>query len=678
MKTKQNIIFILFCFFAATTLIFGSQAENTTRRFGIFIGSNNGGKERVMLRYAISDARSMINVFSEMGGITNDDAVLLLEPTIKEINKRIDTMYEQVLLASKNNRRTEIVFYYSGHSDEDGLLLNKEKYTYRDLRDRINNIPSDMRIVILDSCASGAFTRIKGGQKTLPFLMDSSLTAEGYAFLTSSSINEVSQESDRIEASYFTHSLVTGLRGAADSVGDGRVTLNELYRFAYAETLSRTETSLHGTQHPSYDMQISGTGDVVLTDVSRTSAGIVFDEKLTGRLSIRNNQDHLIVEITKTARPMELGLEPGAYRITLQQGNDLLRTEVTLLEGKRILVAEENFAIIKTEPTRTRGEEKNFSLPKTTLYSFFFNVLYEPFTLPIVGLANLSIGNHGPIELGLANWNTENFTGLQAGLVNLTEGEFKGYQTSIVNLTGKDFCGFQSAIVNITAGNFKGFQAGNVNLASNNFEGFQAGIVNIAANDFNGFQSGLVNISGGKINGLQLGLINYADSIEKGIPIGLISVVREGGYRAVEYSFSEFHPCNVAFKIGVEKFYTSFIKPYNHNYDFSSFENKTSGGMGFGSILPIGKIFFINPEVNGLFELEKEDLASVYYTSFVPYFGVNFGIFSIAAGPSVTWVSAPECKVSNMADPLFSIYSYEINNHNKLVVGARASARVKF
>jgi hypothetical protein len=163
-----------------------------------------------------------------MGGIAAGDAVLLVEPTVSEINRRIDAMHQEVLRSKGINTRTEIVFYYSGHSDEEGLLLNRERYSYRELRSRINSIPSDMRIVILDSCSSGAFTRIKGGEKVQAFLLDSSFSAEGYAFLTSSSANEVSQESDRIAASYFSHSLASGLRGAADSVGDGRVTLNEL------------------------------------------------------------------------------------------------------------------------------------------------------------------------------------------------------------------------------------------------------------------------------------------------------------------------------------------------------------------------------------------------------------------------------------------------------------------
>ena len=43
------------------------------------------------------------------------------------------------------------------------------------------------------------------------------------AFLTSSAETESAQESDRIRASYFTHYLISGFRGAADLSGDGSI-----------------------------------------------------------------------------------------------------------------------------------------------------------------------------------------------------------------------------------------------------------------------------------------------------------------------------------------------------------------------------------------------------------------------------------------------------------------------
>ncbi|MCL2441696.1 MAG: caspase family protein [Treponema sp.] len=669
---------VIFCFLFLLVIVnfsFGMQADNATRRFGIFIGSNNGGRDRVTLRYAVTDAQSMKNVFNEMGGIAVMDSVLLVEPTIREINRRIDAIHEQVLNARGTNRRTEIIFYYSGHSDEEGLLLNREKYMYRELRERINRIPSDMRIVILDSCASGAFTRIKGGERTLPFLVDSSFTAEGYAFLTSSSANEASQESDRIGASYFTHSLVAGLRGAADSVGDGRVTLNELYRYAYAETLARTETSLFGAQHPSYDIQISGTGDLVLTDVSQTSAGIVFDERLTGRISIRNSRDHLIVELTKTARPLELGLEPGSYRIILQQGNDLSRADVTLIEGRHIHVTRDNFSRIDAEPTRRRGDDdEEPSSSNMHLYTFFFNVVYEPFPFPLIGFVNNAIGNHHIFQCGFVNNNTLDFNGFQAGFVNTI---------------GNDLFGFQAGFVNTIGGDVNGFQAGFVNNNAGDLRGFQSGFFNNNAGNTIGMQYGFVNITAKKLTGLQFGFVNITDSVEKGVPIGFISIVKNGGYKALEFSFSEFFTYNAALKTGIEKFYTSILVSYKQTSRFS--REHFAFGFGFGSILPINKLFYFNPELTGqtsVLALEKETFVNhkgsftgykssfINYNSFIPYFGFNFGSFSIAAAPSVTWIHS--AKAEDMPDPLFRIYMNDINDNNRIVVGGRIAARVKF
>ncbi|MCL2273220.1 MAG: caspase family protein [Treponema sp.] len=656
---KLKAVFLLF-FITVTGNLFSSEAENTTRRFGIFIGSNNGGRDRVMLKFAVTDARSISSVFAEMGGIANEDSVLLAEPSVREINRHIDEMHEQVLRARGNNRRTEIIFYYSGHSDEEGLLLNREMYTYRDLRNRISGIPADMRIVILDSCASGAFTRLKGGEKTFPFLMDGSFTAEGHAFLTSSSANEASQESDRISASFFTYSLVAGLRGAADSVGDGRVTLNELYRYAYTETLARTETSLHGAQHPNYDIQINGSGDLVLTDVSQTTAGIVFDEKITGRLSIRGSRDQLIAEITKTTRPLELGLGPGAYRITLQQGSDVLRADVVLAEGRRTKVSIDNFSKAGTETTRRRGEAEAGS--KSNLYTFFFNVVYEPFIFPLIGFVNINIGSHKILQVSFVNWNTADFSGFQTGFVNTAGGNFSGFQAGFVNTVAGDFSGFQTGFVNINAGETKGAQVGFVNTSVKEMIGPQIGFVNVAIKP---------------IKGIQLGLVNYADSIN-GIPVGFISIVRKGGYQAVEYSFSELHTYNVAFKIGIDKFYTNIIFAYNQTSGFS-WDNFATG-LGFGSMIPIIKEFlYINPELNSLSSFNEKN--NVNSNSFVLYTGCNIGKFNIAAGPSLTWIRANgllDRKPLNEISQVFSLYSYDINEYNRLLIGARLAVRFRF
>ena len=114
-----------------------------------------------------------------------------------------------------------------------------------------------MGITILDACASGAITRLKGGRPHPAFLTDASSQVKGYAFLTSSSENEAAQESERLQGSFFTQALLTGLRGAADVSGDGRVTLGEAYQFAFTETLAQTTSTQGGAQHPAYDIKMA-------------------------------------------------------------------------------------------------------------------------------------------------------------------------------------------------------------------------------------------------------------------------------------------------------------------------------------------------------------------------------------------------------------------------------------
>ena len=664
-----------------------APAGNVTRRIGLFIGSNNGGRDRVMLRYAVSDARAVSRVFGDMGGITQEDNIILVEPTVAEINRRLDAMGRELVSARSNYQRTELIFYYSGHSDEDGLLLNRERYSYMALRERINRIDTDMRIVILDSCSSGAITRAKGGTKSPPFLFDSSVSVEGYAYLTSSSADEASQESDSIESSYFTHSLVAGLRGAADTVGDGKVTLNELYRFAYFETLAKTETSFYGAQHPSYDMQISGSGDVVLTDIKETSASLLIDADLTGRLTIRDENDFLVAELTKVNNsPIELGLSPGLYRIIIQRGDNFYRAEVLLRENTRTPLSMGDFArIASAPPGRSRGDDSPNAQAESerigffsgdNIYTFFVNIVSEPFPFPLFGFVNIARGNLGLAQFGFANWNTGNFYGLQGGFVNTIGGKLKGVQGGFINTAVGGVEGVQGGFINITAGDTRGVQGGFVN-TTRAFTGIQGGFVNTATRESQGVQAGFVNVSLQKLKGMQFGFINYADSVEGGIPIGFISVVRNGGYRAVEYSLSEFYPVNLGFKIGVEKFYSTIYVGYN---PFDGFKPESfATGWGMGSILRINDSFFFNPELIGITPINNGSSIS----SLIPFFGYKLSDnFSVTVGPSVSWVSANTNDEQYVPlKPFFKIaeYVFEGDDRNRsIVLGARAAVRFSF
>lgn len=364
MKNKTIILILaalIFLVFSGVVLP-GEQSSNpaTTRRFAMVVGANNGGPDRVKLKYAVSDAESLLKVLKDMGGVTPDDSTLLADPDRKTLFLEMKKLGEKINKARAEFRRVEVIFYYSGHSDEQNILLGQEKVSYKDYREAITGMDADVRIAVLDSCASGAFTRVKGGKKTSPFLIDTAYDMKGFAFMTSSASDEASQESDSLKASFFTHYLVSGLRGAADMTQDGRITLSEAYHFAFSETLARTEKTMSGPQHPNYDIRMSGTGDVVMTDIRESSALLVIDKNISGRIFIHNRDqnDALVLELTKPfGRDIKLGLEQGKYRVINIREERVYEAEIYLKETELFELNRDQFAKTDKIYTRVRGDK---------------------------------------------------------------------------------------------------------------------------------------------------------------------------------------------------------------------------------------------------------------------------------------------------------------------------------
>ena len=345
---------------AVSLVLAGGYVEAApVQRFMLVIGANSAGADRPKLRYAVSDAERFARVLVELGGVTRANEIVLRQPTLQELTAAFDLLHARVSdvrRASGSQGRTEVLVYYSGHADEQGLLIGDDRYSYRALRTRLDQIPADVRMAVLDACASGAFTRIKSGRTRPAFLIDESADMRGHAFLTSSAATEAAQESDRIRASYFTHYLVSGFRGAADLSGDGKVTLNEAYQFAFQETLGRTVDTKSGPQHPSYDISLSGTGDVVMTDVRQTSATLVLPSELEGRFFVRNAAQELIVELYKPlGRPVELGVEAGTYEVRGEIRKFSMVAKANVSDGSTFVLEPRQFGPATSEATRRRG-----------------------------------------------------------------------------------------------------------------------------------------------------------------------------------------------------------------------------------------------------------------------------------------------------------------------------------
>lgn len=308
-KVKLSVKLLAVFMFTFSANVNAMPELSLINRFVVAVSANNGGSERLVLRYAESDAKAFTKVLKEMGGVLAENVIVVSEPSVEKLQKEFSNLDQKILQNKNTNGRNEVLVYYSGHANEKGLQLGNEIYTWKELRHRIDSLHADVKIAVIDACGSGAITRVKGGRAIPAFIVDKSSDMKGYAFITSSTQDESSQESDKIKGSFFTHSLVSGLRGAGDLSNDGRVTLSEAYQFAFNETLQKTESTIGGTQHPSRDMNLVGTGDVVMTDLRTTSARLDLAENISGRLYIRDTNAELVAELhKKQGQLISLGL----------------------------------------------------------------------------------------------------------------------------------------------------------------------------------------------------------------------------------------------------------------------------------------------------------------------------------------------------------------------------------
>ena len=644
---KKSIIALLLILNLFQFGVFAQNQEGQgVERYALYIASNLGGEDRATLRYAGSDAEKLSATMIELGGVKKQNSFVLIDSTKAEIDGAFNNIAAIINNSKTDAKRVEFLFYYSGHSDENALLLGEEAYDYSELKAKISSIPSDVHVVVLDSCFSGNFIRAKGGSRQKSFLVDDSSVVKGHAYLSSSSETESSQESDDIEASYFTQALITGLRGAADTSGDNRVSLNELYYYAFNETLKQTETSAIGTQHPSFDITLVGSGDLVLTDISTAEAVLVLPPESHGRFLVRNIEGKLAAEINKAEGTVtSLALPTGFYTVTLIGDKATAQAQVKLAKNDIYTVKTDSLSQIALSQGVARGSSEG----ETTNRPSSTNTELEeklPGTSPnyltdeeidaiLYGKtenkdsqnteeaqnnnqgadsedsrkkltdeeidALLSNTSKKDVSFNCTNWKTNFYFGLLPGIGFPSNS--KDVRIALSPLVSSQHCiqGFQvNGLVGIIENNLQGVQvSGLVNISKGNVQGIQiAGLTNISTGNLTGVQyAGLVNISKGTTKGVQVaGLVNIADEItgvqvglinlaqkNTGVSVGLINIIKDGIFDPAFYwANDEFF---IQYQGGTNFFYTTFLAGVNKNFNFDY------GVLGMGIGTRIGKDF---------------------------------------------------------------------------------------
>ncbi len=334
-------VLVLFChqFFAAHAL--ANWPAGDMKPFALIVGNNDGGPGMQRLMYAKRDARKFEDVFVQLGHLKKDDVWTVLEGDADQVRQAMSKMDLAIGRAKDSGQRVLLIFYYSGHAVDGTLKLGNTSLYMSDVKLWLKNSSADVRIAFVDACQSGEMTRMKGG--TLAPSMVSVDDTKGQIIVTSSAASEGSQESDEIGGSFFTHFLVSGLRGDADVSGDGIVSLREIYEYAYNRTVNRTANTRGGTQHPTYGYSLAGRGEIPLTTTYMLESGLLFPSELSGSYLVYNlGSERVAAELNKKkGEERFIAVPEGDYLVKKRREHDLLLGRLHVRHRKKTQVMDE-------------------------------------------------------------------------------------------------------------------------------------------------------------------------------------------------------------------------------------------------------------------------------------------------------------------------------------------------
>lgn len=220
------------------------------------------------------DAQEFARILKDQNICGFDDVKVLLNQLSPSVIEAIDEFFDQ--------RKPDdlLLLYFSGHGvkDDIGSLYLAFKNTIRSrlrstaiksdyIREAMDQSRSKRQVLILDCCNSGAFPQ--GAKAEVGGAMGLMLAFQGYGryVLTASDATQFAWEGDKVigetENSLFTHFLMKGLEGDADNDGDGRITVDELYDYAYGQ-ISRVTPKQTPTKSASKQE-----GEIVLRQITR-------------------------------------------------------------------------------------------------------------------------------------------------------------------------------------------------------------------------------------------------------------------------------------------------------------------------------------------------------------------------------------------------------------------------
>ena len=226
------------------------------RRFALVIGNNAPPRvDLPRLRYADDDAVRWTVLFATLGAgvetLTDLDSESrqlygqalpsARSPSLAALRAAVARLATLIAGARARGARTVLYFVYAGHGDVEGgrgyVTLTDALFSRADLEAMVlAPAHADTNHVIVDACGASYFLGHRGpGGERRPWQQSyfdpGAARFSNTGFLLSSSSSGLSHEWEEFQAGIFSHEVRSGLLGAADLDGDGRVTYAELTAF---------------------------------------------------------------------------------------------------------------------------------------------------------------------------------------------------------------------------------------------------------------------------------------------------------------------------------------------------------------------------------------------------------------------------------------------------------------
>ena len=208
------------------------------QRYAVIVGINDYADAAIPdLKYAESDARAVYNTLTDptVGRFDKANVTLLLGKAATP--SAIKAALSKLRAVDKGDL---VVVFYSGHGAKEGdeafwvtqnadrKALAATSLTNSEIRKWLARIPSQRLVVLLDCCYAASTVKKSLADRTKLF---GEFAGKGRVTIAGSAENQEALEYEKAKAGIFTHFLVQGLRGKADSNADGVVTFDEIWTF---------------------------------------------------------------------------------------------------------------------------------------------------------------------------------------------------------------------------------------------------------------------------------------------------------------------------------------------------------------------------------------------------------------------------------------------------------------